>query len=71
LVEGDDGLFTKGWGLPAGDYEVKVALDGSWTVNYGVDGVADGDNYTFSLTETTLLTFSYDPETHVLTIIIE
>jgi maltose-binding protein MalE len=71
LVEGDDGLFTKGWGLPAGDYEVKVALDGSWTVNYGVDGVPDGDNYTFSLTETTLLTFSYDPETHILTIIIE
>jgi hypothetical protein len=71
LVEGDDGLWTASHSLPAGDYEAKVALDGSWTTNYGVDGVADGDNYTFSLTADGTVTFSYDPESHILTITVE
>jgi maltose-binding protein MalE len=71
LAEGDDGLWTASHSLPAGDYEAKVALDGSWTVNYGVDGVADGDNYTFSLAADGTVTFSYDPETHILTITTE
>jgi maltose-binding protein MalE len=71
LVEGDDGLFTASHSLPAGDYEAKVALDGSWTVNYGVDGVADGPNYPFSLAADGTVTFSYDPETHILTITVE
>jgi hypothetical protein len=68
LVEGDDGLWTASHSLPAGDYEAKVALDGGWTVNYGVDGVADGDNYTFSLDADGTVTFSYDPTTNILTI---
>ncbi|MBE2197680.1 MAG: extracellular solute-binding protein [Anaerolinea sp.] len=68
LTEGADGLFTGVFDLPAGDYEAKVALDGSWTVNYGVDGVADGDNYTFSLTADGSVTFTYDPATNILTI---
>lgn len=68
LEEGDDGLFTASHSLPAGDYEGKVALDGTWTVNYGVDGVPDGDNYTFSLSADGTVTFTYDPETNLLTI---
>lgn len=68
LTEGDDGLWTSTHTLPAGDYEAKVALDGAWTTNYGVDGVADGDNYTFSLASESAVTFTYDPETHILTI---
>ena len=71
LVEGDDGLFTGSHELPAGDYEGKVALDGAWTVNYGVDGVPDGDNYTFSLAADGTVSFSYDPATNILTITIE
>jgi hypothetical protein len=71
LTEGDDGLFTASHQLPAGDYEAKVALDGAWTVNYGVDGVQDGDNYPFSLAADGTVTFSYDPESHVLTITVE
>lgn len=68
LTMGDDGLYTGSHDLPAGDYEGKVALDGSWTVNYGVDGVADGPNYPFSLASDGTVTFTYDPETHVMTI---
>jgi maltose-binding protein MalE len=68
MVEGADGLFTATHSLPAGSYEAKVALDGAWTTNYGVDGVQDGPNYAFSLAADGTVTFSYDPATHILTI---
>ncbi len=68
LTKGADGLYTGTFNLPAGDYEAKVALDGSWAVNYGVDGVQDGDNYKFSLTADGSVTFTYDPNTNILTI---
>ena len=64
-------MFTASHSLPAGDYEGKVALDGTWTVNYGVDGVQDGDNYPFSLAADGTVTFTYDPESHILTIEVE
>jgi maltose-binding protein MalE len=68
LVEGDDGLYSGAFEIPAGDYEGKVALDGAWTVNYGVDGELDGANYPFSLAEDGTVTFVYDPESHLLEI---
>ena len=68
LTEGDDGLFAGSFDIPAGDYEAKVAHDGAWTENYGVDGAADGDNYPFSLAADGTVTFTYDPETHILVI---
>jgi maltose-binding protein MalE len=68
MTQGDDGLWTSSHELPAGEYEGKVALDGGWAVNYGVDGVADGDNYAFSLESDGTVSFSYDPETNILTI---
>ena len=54
--------------IPAGDYEVKVALDGAWTTNYGVDGKAGGDNIKFSLAADGEVSFSWDPTTFVLTV---
>jgi hypothetical protein len=66
-----DGKYTGTFDLPAGDYEVKVALDGSWTTNYGVDGEADGANYQFTMAQDGKVTFTYDPETHVLEIVTE
>jgi maltose-binding protein MalE len=71
MVMGDDGLYVSSHDLPAGDYEGKVALDGAWTTNYGVDGEADGPNYLFSLASDSTVTFTYDPDTHILTITIE
>ncbi len=71
LAEGDDGLFASSHDIPAGDYEAKVALDGAWTTNYGVDGVQDGDNYAFSLASDGTVSFSFDPETNILTITVE
>lgn len=63
-----EGLYAASHELPAGDYECKVALDGAWTTNYGVDGVADGPNYTFSMAAPGTVTFTYDPATHIMTI---
>ncbi len=68
LAEGDDGLYTGSFEIPAGEYQVKVALDGAWTTNYGVDGVLDGDNYTFTMAADGTVTFTYDPETNLLEI---
>ena len=66
---GDDGLYSATFEIPAGDYEVKVALDGGWDTNYGVDGVAGGDNITFSVVgDPGTVTFLYDPETNLLEI---
>ena len=68
LTETEDGLFTGSFDLPAGDYEVKVALDGGWTLNYGVDGEVDGANYAFTMDADGTVTFTYDPATNLLTI---
>jgi maltose-binding protein MalE len=66
MTQGDDGLYTLTVQLPAGDYEYKVALDGAWTVNYGSDGAQDGPNYTLSLPADSTVTFTYNPETHLV-----
>jgi arabinogalactan oligomer / maltooligosaccharide transport system substrate-binding protein len=62
-----DGIYSVTITLPAGDYEYKVALGGSWAENYGVDGEFDGGNYALSLAEETEVTFTYDNNTHLLT----
>ncbi len=66
MVKGDDGLYTLTVSLKAGDYEYKVAMDGAWTVNYGSDGTQDGPNYTLSLAADGSVTFTYNPETHLV-----
>ena len=69
MTLGDDGLYTATFTIPAGEgYEVKVALDGGWDTNYGVDGVAGGDNYLFTVATEGEVTFTYDPETNLLDI---
>ena len=70
LKAGDDGIYTGTFTIPAGDYEVKVALDGGWDTNYGVDGVAGGDNITFTVPADGEVTFNWDPNTHLLEIVL-
>ncbi len=67
LKKGDDGKYTLTVQLKAGDYEYKVAMDGAWTVNYGSDGKQDGPNYKLSLAADGEVTFTYDPNTHMVT----
>lgn len=55
-----DGVYAGTFDVPAGTYEYKVALDGSWTVNYGAGGVPDGPNATYT-TAGGPVTFYWDP----------
>ncbi|MET4226044.1 pullulanase-type alpha-1,6-glucosidase [Oerskovia enterophila] len=64
-----DGVYTLTTSaLATGAYEGKVAHGLSWAENYGVGGVKDGQNYSFSASEGKSVTFSYVLATHVLTI---
>jgi maltose/maltodextrin transport system substrate-binding protein/arabinogalactan oligomer/maltooligosaccharide transport system substrate-binding protein len=69
MTKGEDGLWTSGpFKITAGDYECKVAMDGGWDVNYGMEGKLGGDNYKFSLTADGEVSFVFDPATNILTI---
>ncbi len=65
-----DGIYTfTTRSLPAGDYEVKVAINESWDENYGAGGVLDGPNIPFTVPAPChVMSFSYDPSTHLLTV---
>jgi pullulanase-type alpha-1,6-glucosidase len=64
LTKQPGGVYAGTFSIPAGDYEYKVAIGGSWDENYGAGGVRGGDNVAYSLTETKDVTFVYDPVTH-------
>ncbi len=53
--------------VPAGAYEYKVALNGSWTENYGLNAKKDGPNIPLKLDQDTDVTFIYDHKTHWVT----
>lgn len=70
-LQDPDGDGTHGFSatLPAGTYEVKVAIDEGWTENYGAGGAPGGANIAFTVSaECPLMLFSYDPVSHVLSI---
>jgi pullulanase-type alpha-1,6-glucosidase len=66
LTKQPGGAYTGTFDIPAGTYEFKVALDGSWDVNYGAGGVLGGANVTYTTTGGPV-TFVYDPVTHWFT----
>ena len=65
-----DGIYTfRTRGLPAGSYEVKVAINESWDENYGAGGVQNGANIPFTVpADCAEMLFAYDAATHVLTV---
>lgn len=62
-----DGVWTGTFDVPAGAWEYKVALYGTWDVNFGVDGVDNGANIPLVMGVASPVTFSYDHATHVVT----
>jgi glycosidase len=50
--------------LPAGSYQFKVTVNGSWDENYGADGVANGDNIPLVIQGPATLQFGYDDVSH-------
>jgi hypothetical protein len=64
-----DGIFTFSSRLPAGDYDVKVAINESWDLNYGEGGVQNGPNIEFTVPQScSEMHFVYDDVTHILTV---
>ncbi|MCB9008343.1 MAG: pullulanase-type alpha-1,6-glucosidase [Ardenticatenaceae bacterium] len=65
-----DGTFTfQTVSIPVGEYEAKVAVNGTWDVNYGEGGAQDGANIPFSVQEAdTLVTFTFDSRSNLLNI---
>ncbi|MEL5990527.1 pullulanase-type alpha-1,6-glucosidase [Microbacterium phosphatis] len=61
----DGGVYEGTFDLPAGDYEYKVAIDGSWAINYGVGGVKDGANFAIHHAGGPI-TFLFDPRSNVV-----
>ncbi|MGC5224590.1 pullulanase-type alpha-1,6-glucosidase [Micromonospora sp. DT81.3] len=59
----DDGFWDATFDLAPGDYEYKIALNGTWDVNYGAGGVLNGANIRFSHSGGPVTIF-YDPASH-------
>ncbi|NOW01643.1 pullulanase-type alpha-1,6-glucosidase [Isoptericola chiayiensis] len=60
LTERADGVYSGTFDLPAGDYEYKVAINGSWDLNYGTGGEQNGPNATYTH-DGGEVTFYWDP----------
>jgi glycosidase len=60
-------VWTGTFDVPAGDWEYKVAINGTWDENYGAGGVRNGPNIPLSLPATTSVTFWYSTTTHFVT----
>ena len=68
LTETEPGRWSLTASVPAGSYELKVAIDGGWTENYGAGGVADGENIPLHLEGQARLRFDYDETSHEVTV---
>ncbi len=56
-------------GLPAGNYEVKVAINESMDETYGADSTKNGPSVSFSVKkDNDEIYFGYDPNSHELTV---
>jgi hypothetical protein len=59
-------LYTGTFNIPAGAWEYKIAYNGSWAENYGLNGERGGQNIPFELCEPSSVTFSYNYITHLV-----
>lgn len=59
-----NGFYTYTGILPAGKYEYKIVINGSWDENYGKDGIEGGENIVLELSKDTNVTFYFNANTH-------
>jgi pullulanase-type alpha-1,6-glucosidase len=65
--DGTYGFSTRA--LPAGNYEVKVAINESWDENYGDGGAPNGPNIRFAVPNSCAeMFFRYDAVSHLLSV---
>jgi pullulanase-type alpha-1,6-glucosidase len=60
-----DGVWKGHYELPAGTYQYKAAVNGTWDENYGAGGVPGGTDITYHTTGS--VSFYYSPDTHWVT----
>ncbi|HUP86439.1 MAG TPA: alpha-amylase family glycosyl hydrolase [Acidimicrobiales bacterium] len=63
----EDDVWQGTVAVPAGAWEYKAAIDGSWQENYGLGAVAYGPNIPLSVAEPTDVSFYYDHKSHWIT----
>ena len=56
-------LWQGTFALPAGEYEYKAALNGTWDVNFGLNAQPGGENIPLSLAEDADVTFLFSTQT--------
>lgn len=64
LAQAGATTYSKTFSVPAGSYEYKIAINQSWSENYGVGGAANGGNYPVTLAGPASITVTYDDATH-------
>ena len=67
LTHRGNGLYAGTFTIPAGTWEYKIAIGRSWDTNYGAGGVPGGANVSFTLAQTTDVTFVFDEVSHAFT----
>ncbi|GJF31460.1 hypothetical protein KNE206_41600 [Kitasatospora sp. NE20-6] len=68
LTQRADGTWAVTLNLPAGTWAYKVAINKSWTENYGAQGTPGGADIPLTVPAGgKAVTFVYDPVTHVIT----
>jgi len=63
-----NGIYELTGTLPAGTYEYKIAVNGSWDENYGVGGERNGSNYKLVLEWDSTVIFQYNDQDHRVTV---
>jgi maltose-binding protein MalE len=67
-LNAETGMYEGTFNIPAGSYEFKVAINLTWDENYGPGGERNSaTNYALTLDADSSVTFTYDPQTHILT----
>ena len=67
IYNGQDMVWQATFNIPAGSWEYKVAIDDSWTENYGAGAIQDGANIPLTVPMPASVKFYYDHETHWVT----
>ena len=62
-----DGVWQRTFSVPAGGWEYKAALNGSWDENYGANATLGGANIGLNLPAPSDVKFYYDHGTHWIT----
>jgi pullulanase-type alpha-1,6-glucosidase len=65
--EAEDDVWQAVFTIPAGSWEYKAALNGSWEENYGAGALRNGPNVGLSLAAETAVKFYYSHQTHWVT----